>query len=68
MNINAGGRNQISTDMEREITAWMAELFECPPSAGGLFLTGTSMANLVAVWIARVKLLGAAVRNEGVAG
>lgn len=68
MNINAGGRNQISTDMEREITAWMAELFEFPPSAGGLFLTGTSMANLVAVWIARVKLLGAAVRNEGVAG
>lgn len=65
LNVNAGGRNQIPVRIEREITGWMRELFSFPATASGLFVTGTSMANLLAVLIARVKTIGIQVREDG---
>jgi len=67
LNANVGGRNQMPVEVEREITRWMAALFGFPADASGVFVTGTSMANLLAVWIARVRLLGDDVRRNGVA-
>jgi aromatic-L-amino-acid/L-tryptophan decarboxylase len=43
----------------------MRELFGFPASASGLFITGTSMANLMAVLIARTAALGYEVRRQG---
>ncbi|MDB5774389.1 MAG: aromatic-L-amino-acid decarboxylase [Herbaspirillum sp.] len=66
LNANVGGRNQIPIDVEKQITQWMRELFGFPAQASGLFVTGTSMANLIGVLVARRKVLGAAVREQGV--
>jgi glutamate/tyrosine decarboxylase-like PLP-dependent enzyme len=46
----------------------MRELFGFPQGASGIFVTGTSMANLMAVLVARTSALGGAVRQSGVAG
>ena len=67
LNANVGGRNQIPVDVERQILRWMRELFHFPDTASGLFVTGTSMANLIAVLVARTQLLGSRIRNEGIA-
>ena len=66
LNANLGGRDHMPIEVERQITAWMAELFGFPADASGVFLTGTSMANLCAVMIARDRALGAQVRQTGV--
>jgi glutamate/tyrosine decarboxylase-like PLP-dependent enzyme len=39
-----------------------------PESASGVFVTGTSMANLMAVWVARTAALGASARQHGLSG
>src|SRR5476649_1799966 len=67
LNANLGGRDQIPVEVERQVTRWMGELFGFPDTASGLFVTGTSMANFIALLVARVGKLGAAVRAEGVA-
>ncbi|THD70136.1 pyridoxal-dependent decarboxylase [Phenylobacterium sp.] len=66
LDANLGGRDHMPIEVERQIVAWMAELFGFPADASGLFLTGTSMANLCAVLIARDRALGADVRHTGV--
>lgn len=67
LNANLGGREQIPVEVERQIVAWVRELFGFPASASGLFVTGTSMANLISVLVARTAVLGAKVRQTGVA-
>ncbi|AOB33482.1 cytochrome D ubiquinol oxidase subunit I [Bordetella sp. H567] len=67
LNANLGGRNQVPVEVERQITRWMRELFSFPEAASGLFVTGTSMANLVGVLVARAAALGRPVRRTGVA-
>ncbi len=68
LNANLGGREQMPIAVERQIVQWMAELFEFPATASGLFVTGSSMANLMAIWIARYRALGKSVRTEGMHG
>jgi aromatic-L-amino-acid decarboxylase len=68
LNANLGGRDQIPMELERQVTCWVREWFGFPEGASGLFVTGTSMANLIGVWVARSAALGEAVRREGVAG
>lgn len=65
LNANLGGRNQIPVEVEWQVAEWMRELFGFPAGASGLFVTGTSMANLLGVLIARTAALGASVRAEG---
>ena len=67
LNANLGGRDQIPVEVERQIARWMAGLFGFPETASGLFVTGTSMANFIAVLVARTAELGPGVRNGGVA-
>ena len=66
LDANLGGRDHMPIEVERQVVAWMAELFGFPADASGLFLTGTSLANLCAVLIARDRALGAEVRHTGV--
>ena len=67
LNTNVGGRDQVPVEVERQITQWMRQIFGFPEGASGLFVTGTSMANFVAVVIARDAALGFDVRVQGVA-
>ena len=68
LNANVGGREQIPVAVEQQILIWMRELFGFPMSAGGLFVTGTSIANFIAIVIARTMQLGVDVRRDGVFG
>ncbi|HUO28637.1 MAG TPA: pyridoxal-dependent decarboxylase, partial [Bryobacteraceae bacterium] len=67
LNANLAGRDHIPIEVERQIVRWMREIFGFPETATGLFVTGTSMANLIAVLIARDAALGFETRCAGVA-
>jgi len=66
LNANLGGRDHMPIEVERQITHWLRRLFGFPDTASGLFVTGTSMANLLGVLIARTRALGVEVRRNGV--
>jgi aromatic-L-amino-acid decarboxylase len=68
LNANLGGRDHIPVEVERQIVEWMASMFGFPSGASGLFVTGTSMANLMAVLVARTSALGRSVRQRGLGG
>lgn len=67
LNANLGGRDQMPLEVERQIVRWMRELFGFPETASGLFVTGSSMANLIGVLVARTKALGPGSRHAGLA-
>lgn len=66
LNANLGGRDHMPIEVERQIVAWMSGLFGFPQGASGIFVTGTSMANLMAVLVARTSALGALARQHGI--
>ena len=65
INANLGGRDHMPVEIERQVAGWMREVFGFPETANGLFLTGTSMANFLAVLTARAWKLGPGVRAHG---
>jgi glutamate/tyrosine decarboxylase-like PLP-dependent enzyme len=65
LNANVGGRNQAPVEIERQLTRWVIELFHFPETASGLFVTGTSMANLMGCLCARTQMIGPDVRVTG---
>ena len=67
LNANLGGRDHAPIDVERQIVRWTAQLFGFPATASGLFVTGTSMANMLGVLVARADAFGLGVRRKGVA-
>jgi aromatic-L-amino-acid decarboxylase len=67
LNANVGGRDQIPVEVERQMLRWVRELFGFPDTASGLFVTGSSIANLIAVLVARTAALGTGVRESGLA-
>ncbi|MBF0550676.1 MAG: aspartate aminotransferase family protein [Deltaproteobacteria bacterium] len=67
LNSNLGGRDQIPIEVERQVVQWVRDLFGFPQTATGLFVTGTSMANLISVLVARTAALGGNVRHTGMA-
>lgn len=66
LNANLGGRDHMPIEVERQIVDWMRRLFAFPESASGIFVTGTSMANLMAVLVARTSALGTLARRHGI--
>ncbi|WP_409188069.1 pyridoxal phosphate-dependent decarboxylase family protein [Bradyrhizobium sp. RDM4] len=66
LNANLGGRDHMPIEVERQIVDWMRRLFAFPQGASGIFVTGTSMANLMAVLVARTDALGALARQHGI--
>lgn len=67
LNANLGGRDQMPLEVERQIGLWMRDLFGFPDTAAGLFVTGSSTANLLGVLVARTQALGLDSRTLGVA-
>jgi len=66
MNANVGGRDHAAVEIERRVIRWWCEVFGLPPTAGGILTSGTSMANLIGVLVARRAAGGAEVRTAGV--
>ena len=65
MNSNLGGRDHIAVTVERQVIQWMRELFHFPAEASGLVTSGTSMATLTALAVARDQALGSSARSSG---
>ncbi|HEY4114577.1 MAG TPA: aspartate aminotransferase family protein [Rhizomicrobium sp.] len=65
LNSNVGGRDHAAVVVEQQIVRWMRELFDFPEGASGVFVTGTSAANLLAVLVARTQALGCEIRKRG---
>jgi glutamate/tyrosine decarboxylase-like PLP-dependent enzyme len=65
LNVNCGGRNHIAIEVERQIVRWAAQILGFPHDSSGIFVTGTSAANLLAVLIARDFAIGDRVRQRG---
>jgi aromatic-L-amino-acid/L-tryptophan decarboxylase len=65
LNANLGGRDHSGIEVERQLVQWVREMFGFPDSASGVFVTGTSMANFMAVLVARTKAMGTGVRKSG---
>lgn len=66
LNANCGGRDHAPIACERQVIRWAAEMLGMPRDSSGLVVTGTSVANLIAVIVARCAASGGAVRREGV--
>jgi aromatic-L-amino-acid decarboxylase len=67
INANLGGRDHVPIEVERQIVHWMREHSAFPETATGLFVTGTSIANLLGILVARTSALGVKVRKQGIA-
>lgn len=68
INANCGGRNHGGIELERIVVGWARDWFGLPLSAGGLLVSGSSMANLLALAVARHHKAGHDVRSKGNAG
>ena len=66
LNANLGGRNHAPIEIERQVIGWSAEMLGFPADTSGILVTGTSIANLIGVLVARSAALGPSVRREGV--
>ena len=51
--------------MERTIIDWFCQIFQLGPKAGGLLVTGTSLANMLAIVIARNASVDTDIRLHG---
>lgn len=66
LNMNCGGRDHVGIDVEKQIARWMSETMGYDAAlAGGLFVTGSSMANFLAVTIAKTEAIGVDSRRRG---
>jgi len=65
LNANLGGRDHAGIEVERQLVAWVREMFGFPEDASGIFVTGTYIANFMAVLVARTRAMGTEVRKTG---
>ncbi|KJS35509.1 MAG: cytochrome D ubiquinol oxidase subunit I [Hyphomonas sp. BRH_c22] len=68
MNANVGGRDHGAIYVEKQVISWCRELFEFPETASGIVVSGTSMATIIAIKVARDARLDFASRKDGVCG
>lgn len=68
MNPSCAGGNQSVVHLERLVIRWLAGLAGLPPGAGGLLVSGGSLATVTALAAARQAGAGDDVREQGLAG
>ena len=68
INANCGGRDHAAVYVERQVIDWFRSLFGFPGTASGLLVSGTSMASLIALNVARDAKAGTNVRQDGLSG
>ncbi len=65
LNANCGGRDHAPLAVEKQIVGWMRDLMGFPSSANGVFVTGSSIANFLAILVARNAATHFEVRETG---
>lgn len=65
LNANCGGRDHVGIEVERQVIRWAAQMLGLPDESSGVLVTGTSMANFLAVLVARDAARGHEVRRTG---
>jgi glutamate/tyrosine decarboxylase-like PLP-dependent enzyme len=68
INPQMGGLEHAPVYVEQQVVKWFAELMGYPASAGGILISGGTMANVLGLAVARVQRSGWDVRKAGVAG
>lgn len=68
MNPHMAGFTQAPALVEAQVIRWLAELLGFPPDAGGVLVTGGTMANILGLAVARHAKAGWDVRAEGLQG
>jgi aromatic-L-amino-acid decarboxylase len=63
---NLGGGNHAAALMDGQVVNWCKEMMGFPPSASGTLVSGGSMANLIALTVARNARAGVDIREDGV--
>jgi aromatic-L-amino-acid/L-tryptophan decarboxylase len=66
MNSNVGGGNHAAHKVEEQVLGWLKSLMGFNPDAGGLLVSGGSMANYTALAVARNAMMGHEVRENGI--
>ena len=66
LNPNLGGGNHVANHVEGQVVDWCKDIVGLPRDAGGLLVSGGSMANLVGLTVARNATAGIDLRSEGV--
>jgi len=65
MNVNLGGREHGARHVERQVIDWCRTIIGFPPESDGLLVSGTSIATIIALKVARDSRLGYANRKLG---
>jgi aromatic-L-amino-acid decarboxylase len=69
LNANLGGRDHAPVELERAVIRWTAEVLGLPVTSSGVLVTGSSMANFIAVLTAsRATEDGTEIRTKGISG
>lgn len=68
LNVNVFGANESGAALEAQVISWLTNAFGLPAEATGLFVSSGSMANVVALTVARDARAGFDVVEEGLAG
>jgi glutamate/tyrosine decarboxylase-like PLP-dependent enzyme len=68
MNANVGGRDHGAVYVERQVIEWCRQIFGFPTDTSGVLVSGTSMATLIGLTVARNSKAGHDVRVEGLGG
>lgn len=68
LNNNCASFDESSTYVELQVLDWLKEAMGFPASAGGVLISGGSVANLVGLNVARSAVAPFAVREQGLAG
>ncbi|HRQ77213.1 MAG TPA: pyridoxal-dependent decarboxylase [Gemmatimonadaceae bacterium] len=68
VNPQMGGLDHAPVYVEQQVVKWFAELLRFPAAAGGILISGGTMANVLGLAVARVQRAGWDVRKTGAAG
>lgn len=68
MNANLGGRDHGAIYVEKQVLKWCRQMLGFPEGASGLIVSGTSMATIIALKVARDQRLGGDCRKKGITG
>lgn len=68
MNANLGGRDHGPIYVEKQVLEWCRRMMGFPVGSSGLIVSGTSMATIIALKVARDQKLGGHSRRSGVFG